>query len=65
MNLFYRRTLGTAGDQEKLDDRLQPVPPEVFGSVVRSSETQLQHYRRTGEQQGGKCFLWLAGDSYR
>ena len=53
VNMFYRRTLEGAEDQEKLDDRLKPVPPEVFGSVVRSSDQQLDAYRRTGAIGGG------------
>ncbi|XP_043198733.1 UDP-N-acetylhexosamine pyrophosphorylase-like isoform X3 [Amphibalanus amphitrite] len=64
VNAFYRRTLDEAEDQEKLDDRLKPVPAEVFGSVVRSSAEQLEAYRRTGLEavsRGEVGVLLLAG----
>ncbi|XP_037076480.1 UDP-N-acetylhexosamine pyrophosphorylase-like isoform X2 [Pollicipes pollicipes] len=64
VNAFYRSTLEEAEDQEKLDDRLKPVPADVFGSVVRSSPEELQRYNDVGLEavsRGEVGVLLLAG----
>ena len=47
---YFHRTMDAhSQQQDKLDDRLQPVHPEDFGSAVRSSEEQLHKYENIGE----------------
>jgi hypothetical protein len=47
---FFKRTISSASvDQEKLDDRLQPVPSEIYGSVVRTNEKLLKYYEEIGK----------------
>lgn len=51
-------------DQSKLDDRMQPVPAELYGSVLRTNREDLQKYEDEGFQQisAGKVgVLLLAG----
>lgn len=47
---YFRRTMSAqAQDQAKLDDRLHPVPDEVFGSAEHTPADQLRHYEKLGE----------------
>jgi len=42
---FFRYTMDKADkDEEKLDERLQPIPPELHGAVTRTSSDLLRHY---------------------
>lgn len=38
-------------DKSKLDDRMEPIPPELYGGVVRSSPEELKSYEDEGLQQ--------------
>ena len=47
---YFRRTMDAhSQQQDKLDDRLQPVEPEDFGSAVRSSRDEIQKYENIGK----------------
>ncbi|KAF4525141.1 hypothetical protein B566_EDAN005083 [Ephemera danica] len=49
---YFRRTIDSVNeDDEKLDDRLQPVPNEVYGSIVRTSPEKLKQYESVGLQE--------------
>lgn len=53
---FFRHTMESANDEEeKLDEHLQPIPPELHGAVTRTSPELLRHY----EQLGTKLVPWL------
>ncbi|XP_037093480.1 UDP-N-acetylhexosamine pyrophosphorylase-like [Pollicipes pollicipes] len=61
---FKRTTEAQSADQAKLDDRLQPVHSDDFGSVVRSSPEQLRLYENLGLEavsRGQIGVLLLAG----
>ena len=46
---FFRYTMDKADkDEEKLDERLQPIPPELHGAVTRTSSDLLRHYDNLG-----------------
>jgi len=50
---FFKRTVSShasVDQQQKLDDRLQPVPSEVYGSVLRTNEKLLKHYEDIGNK---------------
>jgi hypothetical protein len=47
---FFKRTMSVNTDeQQKLDDRMEPVPNEVYGSVLRTNEKLLKHYEDLGK----------------
>jgi len=62
---FFANTKGDSSQQEcKLDDRLQPVPQDVYGAVVRTDNEKLQYYRDLALEQmsqGKVGVLLLAG----
>jgi hypothetical protein len=46
---FFRHTIeASADEEEKLDEHLQPIPPELHGSVTRTSPELLRHYEHLG-----------------
>ncbi|KAE8751566.1 hypothetical protein FOCC_FOCC001813 [Frankliniella occidentalis] len=46
---YFARTVRTLEEQQqKLDDRMQPIPPELSGSLQRSSPQELETYRAEG-----------------
>jgi hypothetical protein len=46
---FFRHTIEASSDEEeKLDEHLQPIPPELHGSVTRTSPELLRHYEHLG-----------------
>ncbi|CAG7721651.1 unnamed protein product [Allacma fusca] len=64
------RYYGNAGmnknneQQEKLDDRLQPIPTDIHGAVVRTDSDRLKLYEKEGLKQishGKVAVLLLAG----
>lgn len=62
---YFHRTMAAHSEQEdKLDDRLQPVNPADFGSAARSSQEQLDKYESIGMEavsRGEVGVLLLAG----
>lgn len=62
---FFRHTIETSADEEeKLDEHLQPIPPELHGSVTRTSPELLRHYEHLAMEQIGQgrvAALLLAG----
>jgi len=61
---FKRAMSGQSEEQGKLDDRLQPIPADAFGSVARSTTEQLRRYRDIGLEavaKGQIGVLLLAG----
>lgn len=54
---YFKNTLSSenenAGNGGKLDDRLQPIPSEIHGAVVRTDSKGLQSYENEGN-------LWIA-----
>ncbi|XP_071439437.1 UDP-N-acetylhexosamine pyrophosphorylase [Hetaerina americana] len=62
---FFKRTTDSLNeDQEKLDDRLQPVPSEIYGSAAQTSKEKLKIYQNEGLRQiaeGKVGVLLLAG----
>lgn len=45
VNEFFHATIQSAKDEdEKLDEHLQPIPPELHGAVTRTSPELLRHY---------------------
>lgn len=61
----FQNVMFLPGDEQKsLDDLLEPVPSESFGSVSRSSKEQLALYRKSGLEaisNGEVAALLLAG----
>ncbi|KDR14652.1 UDP-N-acetylhexosamine pyrophosphorylase [Zootermopsis nevadensis] len=62
---YFQKAMETLNeDQSKLDDRMEPVPPELYGGVVRSSPDELKSYEAEGLQQiseGNVGVLLMAG----
>jgi UDP-N-acetylglucosamine/UDP-N-acetylgalactosamine diphosphorylase len=64
---YYRSTIESENDAEnggKLDDRLQPIPAEIHGAVVRTDAQTLQDYESEGLRLislGKVAVLLLAG----
>ncbi|XP_067013047.2 UDP-N-acetylhexosamine pyrophosphorylase [Anabrus simplex] len=62
---FFKTAVASLNeDGAKLDDRLKPIPPESYGSVKRSSESELQCYEEEGLRQiseGRVGVLLMAG----
>lgn len=53
---FFRHTINSAHDEEeKLDEHLQPIPPELHGAVTRTSPELLKHYELLGTAQS--CWI--------
>jgi UDP-N-acetylglucosamine/UDP-N-acetylgalactosamine diphosphorylase len=47
-NYFQRATENLFADQEKLDDRLKPIPSSLYGAVSRTSAELLSAYEEEG-----------------
>lgn len=46
---FFRHAVQSAHDEEaKLDDKLEPIPSELYGAVTRTSPELLRHYENLG-----------------
>ncbi|KAJ9599478.1 hypothetical protein L9F63_010048 [Diploptera punctata] len=62
---YFKRAVETLNeDQSKLDDRMEPIPPELYGGVSRSSAKDLKSYHDEGLQQiseGTVGILLMAG----
>ncbi|XP_059469141.1 UDP-N-acetylhexosamine pyrophosphorylase [Neocloeon triangulifer] len=62
---FFKRTMSfSSTDQKKLDDRLQPVADDVYGSALRTNEDKLELYENIGLREianGTVGVLLLAG----
>lgn len=62
---YFQKAVQTLNeDQSKLDDRMEPIPPELYGGVVRSSPEELKSYEDEGLQQiseGKVGVLLMAG----
>jgi len=48
---YYRNTCSNRNSEQmgKLDDRLEPLPAEIHGAVVRTSSERLREYELEGE----------------
>lgn len=48
---IFRHTIeSTNHDADlKIDDQLQPIPPELHGAITRTSPELLKHYEHLGE----------------
>lgn len=62
---FFRHAVQSAHDEEaKLDDKLEPIPSELYGAVTRTSPELLRHYENLAMDQIGQgrvAALLLAG----
>lgn len=63
---IFRHTVQSANHDEdlKLDEHLQPIPPELHGAITRTSPELLKHYERLALEQvseGRVAALLLAG----
>jgi len=62
---FFRHTIESSTDEEeKLDEHLQPIPPELHGAVTRTSPELLRYYEHLAMEQmsqGRVAVLLLAG----
>jgi len=61
---FQRAMENLNRDQSKLDDRMEPIPPELYGGVLRSTREELKSYEDEGFLQiseGKVAVLLLAG----
>ncbi|XP_063234175.1 UDP-N-acetylhexosamine pyrophosphorylase [Bacillus rossius redtenbacheri] len=62
---YFRRTQETSRtDQQKLDDRMKPIPPHIHGSAVRSGPREIAAYEAEGLLQvsrGKVGVLLMAG----
>ncbi|CAH1785625.1 unnamed protein product [Owenia fusiformis] len=65
VNTFFKDAMAHANEaSEKKDDRLQPVPSDVCGSITRTDPKTLENYRQTGLKaigEGTVAVLLLAG----
>lgn len=60
---FYKKTVASLNDEQtKLDERMQPIPAEMHGSVTRSPLEKISQYEDTGEWDQGIVQLggWMA-----
>lgn len=48
-DMFQKTISETNEDNEKLDDRLQPIPSEIHGSITRTSPEKLKLYENEGK----------------
>lgn len=47
---FYKKTVASLNDEQtKLDERMQPIPAEMHGSVTRTPLEKISQYEDTGE----------------
>ncbi|PSN34428.1 UDP-N-acetylhexosamine pyrophosphorylase [Blattella germanica] len=62
---YFKKAIETLNeDQSKLDDRMEPIPPELYGGVSRSTAKELRSYEDEGLQQisqGTVGVLLMAG----
>ncbi|KAK7871593.1 hypothetical protein R5R35_001787 [Gryllus longicercus] len=62
---FFKRAVATlTEDQAKLDDRMQPIPSESYGAVIRAKAEDLRNYNEEGLRQiseGRVGVLLMAG----
>jgi len=47
---FAETTEAMKQQQSKLDDRLQPIPDEIHGSIVRTKKSTLEEYEALGNE---------------
>jgi len=48
---FFRHAVQSArhhDEEEKLDDKLEPIPSELYGSITRTNPELLRHYENLG-----------------
>ena len=48
---FFRHAIQSArhhDEEEKLDDKLEPIPSELYGSITRTNPELLRHYEDLG-----------------
>ncbi|XP_071955450.1 UDP-N-acetylhexosamine pyrophosphorylase-like isoform X2 [Antedon mediterranea] len=60
---FFNAATASMDTQTKVDDKMEPIPTEMFGSVTRSGKI-LKQWEKTGLEAVGKskvCVLLLAG----
>lgn len=56
---FYKKTVASLNDEQtKLDERMQPIPAEMHGSVTRTPLEKISQYEDTGELGEGKKSAW-------
>ncbi len=58
VNRFFRHTMESSSDEEKLDERLQPIPSQVLGAITRTNDQQLRHYEDLGR------FFFISSQSF-
>lgn len=64
VEMFNKTVKHMNEDQKKLDDRMNPIPAELYGAVSRSSEELLMKYEQIGFEQislGRVGVLLMAG----
>lgn len=64
ISYFQKATENVSSDQEKLDDRLKPIPSSLFGAVSRTTPELLLSYEEEGLKQiseGHVGVLLMAG----
>lgn len=64
IKLFHRAQESVDDDVAKLDERMQPIPPELFGSERETPEDILEEYQEIGLEEianGHVAVLVLAG----
>ena len=49
VNSYFSRTMDAGtGEHEKLDDLMQPIPPNLHGSVSRTPAGEISQYQDIG-----------------
>jgi len=64
IGMFKKTVENMSVDQQKLDDRMKPIPAELYGAVSRSSNELLMKYEQIGLEQisqGKVGVLLMAG----
>ena len=50
VNSYFRQCMRDASKMaEKVDDHLEPIPPQIMGSVTRTDPETLRQYEEIGE----------------